>query len=233
MILQQSTLSILSQCSSVFFSFGVTFGCSHRFQQFQLCFTRARTNCLLIQCCQTCIARSITELMLNAVALNAILDVFRTLSVVEFASDVSTAARFVQVILWLSNIVNYKIAWCFQNRIKLKLEVHVSGMFVVIVIVVLFYGPSKINTHHKTSMFFKRDHQHFFLSISKVDEFLFAGFTPMGIHTAIQKLGSIQVKYSTRRNKVESLMLFLLLLSTLVVPYLAFLSICLVFFSVV
>ena len=49
--------------------------------------------------CQTCIARSITELMLNAVALNAILDVFRTLSVVEFASDVSTAARFVQVIL--------------------------------------------------------------------------------------------------------------------------------------
>lgn len=37
--------------------------------------------------------------MLNAVALNAILDVFWTLSVVEFASDVSTAARFVQVIL--------------------------------------------------------------------------------------------------------------------------------------
>ena len=61
-------------------------------------------------------------------------------------------------------------------------------------------------------------------AILDVDEFLFAGFTPMGIHTAIQKLGSIQVKYSTRRNKVESLMLFLLLLSTLLVPYLAFLK---------
>lgn len=113
--------------------------------------------------CQTCIARSITELMLNAVALNAILDVFWTLSVVEFASDVSTAARFVQVILWLSNIVNYKIAWCFQNRIKLKLEVHVPGMFVVIVIV-WFYFTVLLKSIHtmSTSMFFKRDHQHFF-----------------------------------------------------------------------
>ena len=46
-------------------------------------------------------------------------------------------------------------------------------------------------------------------AILDVDEFLFAGFTPMTIHLAIQKLEPLPMKYTARRNKIESLVLFI------------------------
>lgn len=60
---------------------------------------------------------------------------------------------------------------------------------------------------------------------SEVDEFLFAALTPMSIHLAIQKLEAVKVKYTQRRNKVESLLLFLLLAITFIVPYFLLLAI--------
>ncbi|CAK9029597.1 unnamed protein product [Durusdinium trenchii] len=56
-------------------------------------------------------------------------------------------------------------------------------------------------------------------AILDVDEFLFAGFTPMSIHLSIQKLEPLEIRYTARRNKIESLILFVLLLVTFLVPY--------------
>ncbi|CAK9051514.1 Vacuolar protein sorting-associated protein 11-like [Durusdinium trenchii] len=61
-------------------------------------------------------------------------------------------------------------------------------------------------------------------AILDVDEFLFAGFTPMSIHLAIQRLEPLQMKYTARRNKLESLFLFIVLLLTFLVPYLVLLK---------
>lgn len=61
-------------------------------------------------------------------------------------------------------------------------------------------------------------------AILDVDEFLFAALTPMSIHLAIQKLEAVKVKYTQRRNKVESLLLFLLLAITFIVPYFLYLQ---------
>ncbi|CAK9024472.1 Vacuolar protein sorting-associated protein 11-like [Durusdinium trenchii] len=60
-------------------------------------------------------------------------------------------------------------------------------------------------------------------AILDVDEFLFAGFTPMSIHLAIQRLEPMQMKYTARRNKIESFFLFFVLLVTFLVPYLVLL----------
>ncbi|CAK9081683.1 Vacuolar protein sorting-associated protein 11-like, partial [Durusdinium trenchii] len=38
-------------------------------------------------------------------------------------------------------------------------------------------------------------------AILDVDEFLFAGFTPMSIHLSIQKLEPLEIRYTARRNK--------------------------------
>lgn len=41
-------------------------------------------------------------------------------------------------------------------------------------------------------------------AILDVDEFLFAGFTPMSIHLSIQKLEPLEIRYTARRNKMLS-----------------------------
>ncbi|CAK9067330.1 Vacuolar protein sorting-associated protein 11-like [Durusdinium trenchii] len=56
-------------------------------------------------------------------------------------------------------------------------------------------------------------------AILDVDEFLFAGFTPITIQLAVQNLEPLRMKYSRRRSQAESLFLFCLLLATFLVPY--------------
>ena len=61
-------------------------------------------------------------------------------------------------------------------------------------------------------------------AILDVDEWLFAGFTPISIELAVKKLQPIEVRYSQRRSQVEAVFLFAVLLTTLLVPYLVMLQ---------
>ncbi|CAE7194374.1 NLRC3 [Symbiodinium natans] len=56
-------------------------------------------------------------------------------------------------------------------------------------------------------------------AILDVDEFLFNGLTPMKFQHAIQSLSPLTIKYSRRRSEWESSVQCLLLIGTIVVPY--------------
>eukprot|EP00438_Fugacium_kawagutii_P035026 Skav228313 [mRNA] locus=scaffold3685:6311:9463:- [translate_table: standard] len=56
-------------------------------------------------------------------------------------------------------------------------------------------------------------------AILDVDEFLFAGFTPISIQVAVQNLEPVKMKYSRRRSQFESFGLLILLAGTLLGPY--------------
>ncbi|CAJ1359734.1 unnamed protein product [Effrenium voratum] len=56
-------------------------------------------------------------------------------------------------------------------------------------------------------------------AILDIDEFLFAGFTPVSIQLAVDRLEPCRVKYSSWRSQVESCLLFVLLVGTVMVPY--------------
>ncbi|CAE7289940.1 VPS11 [Symbiodinium natans] len=60
--------------------------------------------------------------------------------------------------------------------------------------------------------------------IMDIDELLFAGFTPVSVQQAIRKLEPVKMKYSRYRSQFESFALFLLLLVTMLVPYLIYLE---------
>ena len=52
-------------------------------------------------------------------------------------------------------------------------------------------------------------------AILDVDEFLFAGFTPISIQLAVQNLEPVKMKYSRRRSQLESFGLLILLIGAL------------------
>ncbi|CAJ1387821.1 unnamed protein product [Effrenium voratum] len=56
-------------------------------------------------------------------------------------------------------------------------------------------------------------------AILDIDEFLFAGFTPISIQLAVQNLKPVKMKYSRRRSQLESFGLLILLIGTLLLPY--------------
>ncbi|CAJ1327983.1 unnamed protein product [Effrenium voratum] len=56
-------------------------------------------------------------------------------------------------------------------------------------------------------------------AILDVDEFLFAGFTPISMQLAVRKLQPVRIRYSARRSHVESVTLMVLLATTMLVPY--------------
>jgi len=56
-------------------------------------------------------------------------------------------------------------------------------------------------------------------AILDIDEFLFAGFTPVSIQLAVDRLEPCKVKYTSRRSQVESGFLFALLAGTVLMPY--------------
>ena len=57
-----------------------------------------------------------------------------------------------------------------------------------------------------------------------MDEWLFSSFTPISIKLAVRKLEPVKVRYCQRRSQVEAVFLFLVLLGTLLVPYLIMLQ---------
>lgn len=61
-------------------------------------------------------------------------------------------------------------------------------------------------------------------AILDVDEFLFAGFTPISIQLAVQNLEPVKMKYSRLRSQLESFGLLILLIGTLLGPYLLLLQ---------
>lgn len=61
-------------------------------------------------------------------------------------------------------------------------------------------------------------------AILDVDEFLFAGFTPISLQVAIKDLEPIKVRYTSRRSQLESVCMFLLLLGTFLLPYVSLLQ---------
>jgi len=61
-------------------------------------------------------------------------------------------------------------------------------------------------------------------AILDVDEFLFAGFTPISIQLAVQKLEPVKMTYSRRRSQMETFGLLILLVGTLLGPYLLLLA---------
>jgi hypothetical protein len=52
-------------------------------------------------------------------------------------------------------------------------------------------------------------------AILDVDEFLFAGFTPISIQLAVQNLEPVKMKYSRLRSQLESFGLLILLIGAL------------------
>lgn len=61
-------------------------------------------------------------------------------------------------------------------------------------------------------------------AILDVDEWLFAGFTPVSVELAVKNLEPIKVKYSRLRSQLEAVVLFLLLVATLLLPYIVLLQ---------
>lgn len=61
-------------------------------------------------------------------------------------------------------------------------------------------------------------------AILDVDEFLYAGFTPVSLQVAIKHLEPVKVRYTAWRSQLESVVLFLLLLSTFILPYVSLLQ---------
>ncbi|CAJ1384007.1 unnamed protein product [Effrenium voratum] len=57
-------------------------------------------------------------------------------------------------------------------------------------------------------------------AILDIDEFLFAGFTPISIQVAVQNLKPVKMKYGRQRSQLESFGLLILLIGTLLIPYL-------------
>lgn len=60
-------------------------------------------------------------------------------------------------------------------------------------------------------------------AILDVDEFLFAGFTPISIQLAVQSLEPLKMTYSRRRSQSETWTLCVLLVATILIPYLTLL----------
>ncbi|CAK9112678.1 unnamed protein product [Durusdinium trenchii] len=61
-------------------------------------------------------------------------------------------------------------------------------------------------------------------AILDVDEFLFAGFTPISIQLAVRTLEPLKMKYSRRRSQLETWSLFVLLVGTITLPYFVLLN---------
>eukprot|EP00439_Symbiodinium_sp_Y106_P069649 s538_g12.t1 len=61
-------------------------------------------------------------------------------------------------------------------------------------------------------------------AILDVDEWLFAGFSPISIELSVKQLNPITVSYSQRRSQAEAVGLLALLLTTLLIPYVVLLQ---------
>eukprot|EP00434_Breviolum_minutum_P004569 symbB.v1.2.004031.t2/scaffold227.1/size261201/17 len=60
--------------------------------------------------------------------------------------------------------------------------------------------------------------------IMDVDELLFCGFTPVSVQRTLRKLKPIKMQYSRARSQIESLLLFMLLAATMLIPYFVYLE---------